>query len=175
MENGSEAAKLRIQNRFSDMKINKEMYDSENQGKNIEIQGRWRETQQYADGIDITRIKITDENGSKVLQKPLGNYITLEVQDVVDGEEERKEQASRAVAIELKRLIRFHKQLKVLIIGLGTIRSPLMHWGHIRFQKSKYPGTISAFRSCGRGWDVLCQRIYPWCDGLDRDGNSRFD
>lgn len=99
---------------------NKEMYDSENQGKNIEIQGVEVETQQYADGIDITRIKITDENGSKVLQKPLGNYITLEVQDVVDGEEERKEQASRAVADELKRLIRFHKQLKVLIIGLGN-------------------------------------------------------
>lgn len=99
---------------------NKEMYDSENQGEGIEISGVEVETEKFEDIIEITRIKITDENGSKVLQKPLGNYITLEVEGVVDGPEERKEAVAIALSNELKRLIQFHNKLKVLIIGLGN-------------------------------------------------------
>ncbi|MEL7655959.1 MAG: GPR endopeptidase [Bacillota bacterium] len=99
---------------------NKEMYDSENKGKNIEISGVEVETEKYEDVVGITRIKITDEHGSQVLQKPLGNYITLEVENVVDGPEEIKEKAAVAVSNELKRLIKFHQKLKVLIIGLGN-------------------------------------------------------
>lgn len=99
---------------------NKEMYDSENQGEGIEISGVEVETERFQDLIEITRIKITDENGSKVLQKPLGNYITLEVEGVVDGPEETKEAAAIALSNELKRLIQFHNKLKVLIIGLGN-------------------------------------------------------
>lgn len=99
---------------------NKEMYDSENKGENVEISGVEVETENYADVVGITRIKITDEHGSKVLAKPLGNYITLEVEGVVDGSEEVKEKAAEAVSNELKRLIKFHNKLKVLIIGLGN-------------------------------------------------------
>jgi spore protease len=99
---------------------NKEMYDSENQGEGIEISGVEVETEKFEDIIEITRIKITDENGSKVLQKPIGNYITLEVEGVVDGPEERKEAVAIALSNELKRLIQFHNKLKVLIIGLGN-------------------------------------------------------
>lgn len=99
---------------------NKEMYDSENKDKGIEISGVEVETEKFEDSVGITRIKITDENGSRALQKPLGNYITIEVEGVVDGEEGIKETAARAVANELKRLIQFHSKLKVLIIGLGN-------------------------------------------------------
>lgn len=99
---------------------NKEMYDSDNKGKNIEISGVEVETETYEDIVGITRIKITDEHGSKALSKPLGNYITLEVEGVVDGPEEIKEKAAVAVSNELKRLIKFHNKLKVLIIGLGN-------------------------------------------------------
>lgn len=99
---------------------NKEMYDSENQGKGIEISGVEVETEKFEDIVGITRIKITDENGSKALQKPLGNYITLEVEGITDGGEEVKEAAAKALSGELKRLIQFHNKLKVLIIGLGN-------------------------------------------------------
>jgi spore protease len=99
---------------------NKEMYDSDNGGKGIEISGVEVETENFQHIVDITRIKITDENGSKALQKPLGNYITIEVAGAVDGPEEIKEAAALAVSNELKRLIKFHSKLKVLIIGLGN-------------------------------------------------------
>jgi len=99
---------------------NKEMYDSENKGEGIEISGVEVENEKFEEVVGITRIKITDEHGSKVLQKPLGNYITLEVDGVVDGPEEIKEKAAIALSNELKRLIQFHNKLKVLIIGLGN-------------------------------------------------------
>jgi spore protease len=99
---------------------NKEIYDSENKGEGVEISGVEVETEKFKDIVGITRIKITDEHGSKVLQKPLGNYITLEVEGVVDGPEEVKDAAAAAVSNELKRLIHFHNKLKVLIIGLGN-------------------------------------------------------
>jgi spore protease len=115
---GKEAVKLRFR---TDLAIeNKEMYDSEQKGEGVEISGVEVETEKFEEIVGITRIKITDEHGSKALQKPIGNYITLEVEGVVDGAEEIKEAASKAVAGELKRLIQFHNKLKVLIIGLGN-------------------------------------------------------
>jgi len=99
---------------------NKEMYDSEQKGGGVEISGVEVDTENYKDDVNITRIKITDENGSRALSKPLGNYITLEVQGIVDGPDELKEKVSEALAGELQKLIKFHNKLKVLIIGLGN-------------------------------------------------------
>ena len=99
---------------------NKEIYDSENQNEQIEIQGVEVETDNFEGAVDITRIRITDEHGSKVLSKPIGNYITLEIDNVLDGGEELKEKAALALSSELKKLIKFHNKLKVLIIGLGN-------------------------------------------------------
>ncbi|HML38981.1 MAG TPA: GPR endopeptidase [Bacillota bacterium] len=99
---------------------NKEMYDSEHEGEGIEISGVEVETETFRDIVGITRIKITDEHGSQVLQKPPGNYITIEVDDAVDGPEEVKETAAMALSNELKRLIKVHNKMKVLIIGLGN-------------------------------------------------------
>lgn len=99
---------------------NKEIYDSENQEEKIEIKGVEVDTDHYEGAVDITRIKITDEHGSKILSKPIGNYITLEIDSAVDGREEIKEKAAMALSIELKKLIKFHSKLKVLIIGLGN-------------------------------------------------------
>ena len=99
---------------------NKEMYDSEHEGEGIEISGVEVETETFRDIVGITRIKITDEHGSQVLQKPLGNYITIEVDNAVDGPEEVKEAAAMALSKELKKLIKVHNKMKVLIIGLGN-------------------------------------------------------
>lgn len=98
----------------------KEMYDADPQNNGIEIAGVEMDQQLYGEEIGVTRIHIFDEHGSAVLGKPQGNYITLEVQGVVDGPDELKERASAVFAQELKRLVPFHQKLKVLIIGLGN-------------------------------------------------------
>ncbi|WP_027399353.1 GPR endopeptidase [Anaerovorax odorimutans] len=103
---------------------NKEMYDEENKGKGVEISGVEVDKKQFDENINVTNIKITDEHGSQVLNKPIGNYITIEVQGLVDEadvlKESLKEKVAKAVAEELKKLVQFHYKLKVLVIGLGN-------------------------------------------------------
>lgn len=98
----------------------KEMYDADPQNSGIEISGVEMDQQLYGEEIGVTRIHIFNEEGSAALAKPQGNYITIEVQGVVDGPDELKERASAVLSDELKRLIPFHNKLKVLIIGLGN-------------------------------------------------------
>jgi spore protease len=98
----------------------REMIKEENKGKNLEVQGVEVDEDQLSDGVKVTRIKVTDDQGSKALGKPIGTYITIEVKDLVDGEDERKAEAAKALSTELAKLIQFHYKLKVLVIGLGN-------------------------------------------------------
>lgn len=102
---------------------NREMYHEGND-EDIEISGVEVKTSEIDEDISVTKIKITDENGSKALLKPIGNYITLEVRGILHGQdaqrEELKQKTARALAAELKELIEFHYKLKVLVIGLGN-------------------------------------------------------
>ncbi|MBE6035786.1 MAG: GPR endopeptidase [Clostridiales bacterium] len=95
------------------------MYDEE-RGKSGDIDGVEMEKIQYDEDIKSTRIKIIDPKGEQLLQRPMGNYITLEIEGLVDGDAELKDRAAKALAEELKELIQFHYYLKVLIIGLGN-------------------------------------------------------
>ena len=155
---------------------NKEMYDSENKGKGIEISGVEVETEKFKDIVGITRIKITDENGSKAMQKPLGNYITLEVEGVVDGEEEIKEAAAAAVSNELKRLIQFHNKLKVLIIGLGNDKVTPDSLGPYTVSKVKVTRHYFLMYDADSDDEMSCvSGFIPGVMGSTGDGDSRFD
>ncbi|MEG2199881.1 MAG: GPR endopeptidase, partial [Anaerovorax sp.] len=100
---------------------NKEMYHQGSE-EDIEISGVEVETSEMGTDISITKIKITDENGSRALSKPIGNYVTLEVKGILHGQdaqrEELKQKTAKALAKELKEMIQFHYHLKVLVIGL---------------------------------------------------------
>ncbi len=102
----------------------KEMYH-ESKGEGVEISGVEVEVEKDQE-VSVTRIAITDENGEKVLGKPKGNYITLEVQGIINGDEvqieETKKKAAKILAKELKKMISFHFKLKVLVVGLGNHR-----------------------------------------------------
>lgn len=98
---------------------NMEMYEEE-QGSIGDIDGVEMEKIQYGEDIRVTRIEIKNLKGEAILQKPMGNYITIEIDGLVDGSESLKEQAAKALGEELKKLINFHYYLKVLVIGLGN-------------------------------------------------------
>lgn len=95
---------------------NKEMYDEKN---DIEIRGVEVDQEQVG-SVGVTRIKITNENGSQALGKPLGNYITLEIKGIRSADPELKDEASVALSKELSRIIDFKDDLKVLVVGIGN-------------------------------------------------------
>ena len=97
----------------------KQLYDEE-RGSTDEIDGVIMAKIRYDEDILATRIEITDKGGEAALKKPKGNYITLEVDGVIDEKDGIKERASAALAAELRNLIKFHYSLKVLVVGLGN-------------------------------------------------------
>lgn len=75
---------------------------------------------EYNGGIRVTRIKIVSQEAAKKMGKPVGSYITLEADGVLEEEDGIKEKTAKAVAGELGQLLRVDYTLKVLVAGLGN-------------------------------------------------------
>ena len=75
------------------------------------------------DEVEISRIKITNEEGEKALNKPIGNYITLDVKQIKLADEERLEKIAEIVAGELRDTIAKHVKETddIMVVGLGNL------------------------------------------------------
>ena len=72
--------------------------------------------------IEISKVKITNENGANALGKPVGNYITLDVKEIKNADEERNEEIAEIMADELRNVIGEHVSDTddILVVGLGN-------------------------------------------------------
>lgn len=104
----------------TDLAIERKEILDEERGAALEIDGVLMEKVTYDEDITSTRIRILNEAGAAQLEKPPGNYITLEVQGILEEKEGIKERAGKALAKELQELISFHYHLNVLVVGLGN-------------------------------------------------------
>ncbi|NLC63077.1 MAG: GPR endopeptidase [Thermoanaerobacterales bacterium] len=84
-----------------------------------EIPGVITDTEKFEE-MTISRVKIETEQGSKVMGKPIGNYITLEVPRLKDKDPELTEEVSKNLAKELKTMIDLPADATILVIGLGN-------------------------------------------------------
>ena len=77
-----------------------------------------RETKEERDGILITRIDVLEERAAKVLDKPIGRYVTLKAspEDFMDGD--RREEIADMLSKELRAMARDAKNM--LVVGLGN-------------------------------------------------------
>ena len=75
------------------------------------------------ENIKITEVKITNENGEKAIGKPIGNYITIDINNLKLATDEEIESYGNIVANELKKLVDKHvsRQDEILVVGLGNI------------------------------------------------------
>lgn len=97
----------------------KEILDEANK-TNDPIDGVILEKIDYGDDIRVTRIEITDPVGEMRMQKPIGNYITIEADGILEERDGIKDKVEQVIAAELKKLIKFHYYLKVMVVGLGN-------------------------------------------------------
>ncbi|MCQ4636241.1 GPR endopeptidase [Anaerovorax odorimutans] len=104
----------------TDLAIERKELLDEARGSAKDIEGVSMEKIKYDEDITSTRIKILNPMGEIQLEKPMGNYITIEVNGILDEKDEIKERAGKALAKELSELIKFHYHLKVLVVGLGN-------------------------------------------------------
>jgi spore protease len=75
--------------------------------------------------IEITRVEITSIEGSKALNKEIGNYITIDMKRINTMLENEKEEVSDLVAEEIKKIVKKHilNSEDILIVGLGNLYS----------------------------------------------------
>jgi spore protease len=74
---------------------------------------------------EITRVEITSIEGSKALNKEIGNYITIDMKRINTLLETEKEEISDIVAKEIEKIVQKHtsKSEDILIVGLGNLYS----------------------------------------------------
>lgn len=74
------------------------------------------------DDITITRVKITNEEGEKALDRKIGNYITIDMKKLNNITIEKEENIIDVFSEELLKIINEHinKEEEILIVGLGN-------------------------------------------------------
>ena len=75
------------------------------------------------ENIKITEVKVTNENGANSIGKPIGSYITIDINKLKLATDEEIENYGNILSIELKKLIDRHvqKQDEILVVGLGNV------------------------------------------------------
>ena len=88
-----------------------------------EIEGIETTNERFNEDLKVERVKITSEEAEKIIQKPIGTYVTIDVKDLKIAEEDQIQSAANCVAKELKTIIDTHtdSQGEILVVGLGNI------------------------------------------------------
>ena len=100
-----------------------ERRDIYQKANNLEqIEGIEATKEDIDENIKVERVKITNENGEKAIGKPMGDYITIDIQKVKIAQEEELEKAGEILANELKTIVAKHvnSQGEILVVGLGN-------------------------------------------------------
>lgn len=87
-----------------------------------EIDGIETEEEENGPRIRTARVKVLDENGAQAIGKPIGNYITIDIQKLKIATEEDIQESAEVLAKELRALLEKHSASKdeVLVVGLGN-------------------------------------------------------
>ncbi len=98
------------------------LYRTANNIKN-EIDGIETEEEKVGNDILTTRVKVLSKQGEEAINKPIGNYITIDIKNLKVANEDEMQKASEVVTKELKALIDKHVSSKdpVLVVGLGNL------------------------------------------------------
>ncbi|MBC2579259.1 GPR endopeptidase [Clostridium sp. DJ247] len=94
----------------------KEIYQKENNG---DISGVEVEESQEGD-IKITSVKITNDIGEKMMRKPKGTYITIDMPRFTHYDGETMDEVSRALGKTLSDMVKIDDSMTALVVGLGN-------------------------------------------------------
>ena len=79
------------------------------------------ETYDEKNEVRVTKVLIETKNGSKIMGKPIGTYITLEAPAMIEPDERYHKEISAALAEQLREIIPgLSQEQSVLVIGLGN-------------------------------------------------------
>ncbi len=88
-----------------------------------EIDGIEIENKEIDPNLKVTKVDITNKNGEQAIGKPIGTYITIDIQKLRLAEEAEIQKSAEVLSEELKNIINKHIEAKddILVVGLGNI------------------------------------------------------
>lgn len=87
--------------------------------KQTELKGvKSRETEK--NGYSITTVEILDQEGAEALSKPIGSYITMEIDKLVQREDNAFNLGAETLSAEIEAILKLKEQDSVLVVGLGN-------------------------------------------------------
>lgn len=88
---------------------------------NVEIKGvAIRENYNEEKDIRTTVVKITSEQSARIMEKPMGTYITIEAPDMAVPDENYHREISSELARHIRKLAGLDREKSVLVVGLGN-------------------------------------------------------
>lgn len=108
-----------------------------------------------AKGFHITSIKITNDDGVKLLNKPIGTYITIELDKYIKREDNSFADGAEVFSSELRGILKLDSDNNILVVGLGNSAITPDALGHCalkytlatRHLKAQFGEEFSFFRS----------------------------
>ena len=91
----------------------------EESGNSSEIPGVKTVNKQLDDCV-VTKVDVLDEQGSQIMNKGIGTYVTLESKLMKYDDDESREQMIKYLVDELKEIFGPDEHKKTLVIGLGN-------------------------------------------------------
>lgn len=73
-----------------------------------------------SNGFKITTVEILDEKGAEELQKPIGSYITMEIDKLLKREDNAFLLGAETLGKEITALLKLKDKDSVLVVGLGN-------------------------------------------------------
>jgi len=116
--------------------------------------GYTKKQRQVDEDISIFEIEITSPEGSTAFRKPMGTYVTMEVEGLTEQKDGIKERAAKALAEELKKMISFDYFLKVLVVGLGNEKVTPDSLGPHTVDKVKITSHLFTIYEADGDWDM---------------------
>lgn len=73
-----------------------------------------------SNGFKITTVEILDDEGARELQKPIGSYITMEIDKLIKREDNAFNLGAETLGAEISALLKLKEKDSVLVVGLGN-------------------------------------------------------
>lgn len=70
--------------------------------------------------ITVTRVKVEEDVGARIIGKPKGNYITIEVPKLRDKDKDLQDEVAKVLAEEIARIVNLKDDSVILVVGLGN-------------------------------------------------------
>lgn len=111
-------------------------------------------TEQIEADIKVTTVDIVNLKGEALIGKPMGRYVTMEIHNLMEEEDDLINRAAKALSVELSKLVSHDYDRKVLVIGLGNEKVTPDSLGPTAISKMKITSHLFRIFDCDGDEDM---------------------